>query len=184
MRFTDYGDTITDAETGLEWTKAETKLPWQAGLDWCAALRTGWHDDWRMPTIQEWVAVLDYTRYEPAADPMLGLRAASIYWSASTSALYPSLAWYVRTFYGYADSSNKTDDLYVRAVRAGSRPFGHLPDDAPVTQAQLRAALAESPEALRQAEARRDAAEGVLATLRDEVAYLKSQIAKVRAVVK
>ncbi len=49
--------------------------------------------------------------------------AASYYWSASTYAINPTLAWYVYTYNGFADGNliyTKTFNLFVRAVRSGS----------------------------------------------------------------
>ena len=184
MRFIDNGDTITDTATGLEWTKADTKATWQAGLDWCAALRTGGHAGWRMPTIRELLTLVDYERVNPAADPALGVQSGN-YWSSSTYQYSPGNAWLVDFYDGDTSAGTKTNSYYVRGVRAGSRSFDHSTDDAPVTRRELREALeGRGCEAVRQADAKRAAAEGALATLRDEVAYLKSQIAKARAVLK
>jgi len=185
VRFIDNGDTITDTATGLEWTKADapSRLSWQAGQDWCAGLRIGGHEDWRMPTIRELLTLVDYERCKPAADPALGLQSYD-YWSSSTYQGSPGNAWVVYFFGGDTNADFKTLNGYVRGVRAGSRPFDHL-DDAPVTRRELREALeGRGCEAVRQADAKRAAAEGALATLRDEVAYLKSQIAKARVALK
>ena len=49
-----------------------------------------------------------------------GANASSNYWSATTIANNPTNAWNVNTNNGNVNNNNKTNDLYVRAVRAGS----------------------------------------------------------------
>ena len=46
--------------------------------------------------------------------------AASNYWSSSTFAGDPTFAWFVNFNFGYVFAFNKSNTLYVRAVRGGS----------------------------------------------------------------
>lgn len=84
------------------------------------------HCDWRLPTIEELLGIVDLGAAGcGAGSPCLGTGflpdAASSYWSASTLAPFPNLAWLLYTYYGSADFNfTKTYDLYVRAVRSGS----------------------------------------------------------------
>ncbi len=49
-----------------------------------------------------------------------GATASSNYWSASTNAGNPNNAWNANFNNGNVNNNNKTNDNYVRAVRAGS----------------------------------------------------------------
>jgi len=59
----------------------------------------------------------------PCVDPdfaaLAGPTAASFYWSASSSAAFPSLAWLASFNNGSVVSFFKANDLFVRAVRVG-----------------------------------------------------------------
>jgi hypothetical protein len=54
-------------------------------------------DDWRIPNVRELHSIVDYGRSSPSIDPIFGPTpsSASVYWSPSSFALNPSLAWIV-----------------------------------------------------------------------------------------
>jgi hypothetical protein len=106
-----------------------------------AALNTanyGGHNDWRVPTRLELEGILDLADMTPPVvnvafqgascgavctdvnDPACSCTQSYDYWSASTYAPSPILAWVVNFSDGFVDFSSKTNDLYVRAVRSGS----------------------------------------------------------------
>jgi hypothetical protein len=63
--FTDNGDdTVTDAATGLVWTKGDSGsgMTWEDALAYAENLVFGGHDDWRLPNAKELQVILDYTR--------------------------------------------------------------------------------------------------------------------------
>lgn len=79
--FTDNGDgTVTDASSGLMWSKADNgkAISWQDALAYAqTANAEGYlgHDDWRLPNVKELQAIVDYTRSpdttnSPAIDPV------------------------------------------------------------------------------------------------------------------
>jgi hypothetical protein len=86
------------------------------------------HCDWRLPKVNrdgdpaelETILLAPYpcVRF-PCIDPIFGPTAAFTYWSATTIAVNPALAWYVDFFSGGVGFGNKDFDRYVRAVRAG-----------------------------------------------------------------
>lgn len=104
--------------TPLEWSKSSTeRMTWDEALAWCKALRERNLNDWRGPTIQELVTLVNYDRCNPACD--LEDTASNGYWSASTYATNPTYAWLVNFYSGIVDGSAKTVSYYVRAVRGG-----------------------------------------------------------------
>ncbi len=98
--FHDNGDsTITDLNTGLMWTKADSHL----GMNWPDAL--AWvqtknaqnylgHNDWRLPTAKELQSLVDYRRapavtHSPAIDPLFQTTALPdgdypFFWTSTT----------------------------------------------------------------------------------------------------
>ena len=60
-----------DAANGLEWDISDfggKEFTFDKAQKACAELRTGEHSDWRLPTIQELLTLVDYTRSDPAID--------------------------------------------------------------------------------------------------------------------
>lgn len=111
------GDECPGGHTPLEWgPTAPRRMTWQEAMDWCAALREGGHDDWRLPTIQELTSVIDYTRCNPACAPALGM-AAFTHWSSTTFAYNPLYAWLVHFDDGLVSAYYKGYGGHVRAVR-------------------------------------------------------------------
>ena len=114
--------TITDTQTGLMWQRdvSMARYTWDQALAYVHSLRLAGRSDWRLPTVQELVNIIDYTRCNPAIDPIFSPTVAGYYWSATTHATYPSDAWVVDFFNGDVFFDNKDNTYYVRAVRAGS----------------------------------------------------------------
>jgi hypothetical protein len=81
------------------------------------------HCDWRLPTIVELQTIFDATQGScndgsgACIDPAFGPTPAGYYWSATSSAGFPTEAWYL--WVGGVDFTYKPSGLYVRAVRGG-----------------------------------------------------------------
>ena len=101
--FVDNGDgTISDLATGLIWQAADsgTGLDWPSALNYCEALETGGHADWRLPNAKELQSIVEYGRSpestnSAALDPIFGATQISneagqadyaAYWSSTTHA--------------------------------------------------------------------------------------------------
>ena len=127
-RLTVDGDTVHDARTGLIWSR--TSLPagrcnWKDAHEAAAGCTLGGFSDWRLPTIQELLSIVDYERSEPAIDPVFEC-GDSWYWTSTPLKSSPSVyAWFV--FFSGGDSGwgDQGDEGFVRAVRPG-QIVGHL----------------------------------------------------------
>jgi len=119
-RFIDNGDgTISDTKTGLLWQKSddEVRRTWHVAKEYAETLTLAEHSDWRLPTIEELIGIIDYKCYDPACASIFTCR-SSHYWSGSTCAGYTYYAWAVHFYVGYVYAYDKTfNDFYVRCVR-------------------------------------------------------------------
>jgi hypothetical protein len=94
---------VRDNETGLLWAASPfaSRMKWDAAKEACAALGT----DWRLPTIQELLSLVDYTRSEPAIDTTFFRDVPKDdcwwFWSSTPDASAPAdYAWVVYFSYG------------------------------------------------------------------------------------
>ena len=76
------------------------------------------HCDWRLPGIDELKTIVD-CGFSPCIDPVFGPTAASFYWSSTSIASGPTLAWFVDFLNGIVLLDSKPFDYHVRAVRGG-----------------------------------------------------------------
>ncbi|OAD23534.1 protein containing DUF1566 [Candidatus Thiomargarita nelsonii] len=139
-RYIDKGDgTVTDNRTGLFWLKKANcfgRQNWETAMLRAAKLahgQCGLNDrskagDWRLPSKNEWKAMVDDRFRKPAfsnatgtgqwkeGDALTGVQ-SSWYWSSSASST--SSAWSVTLYDGSVYSSDKTFTNYVWPVRGG-----------------------------------------------------------------
>lgn len=64
------GEVVYDRATHLSWQRSDDgkTRDWQQALAYCANLKLGGHDDWRLPNVKELENIVDYTRHAPALD--------------------------------------------------------------------------------------------------------------------
>ena len=121
-RFFEYTDSVFDKTTGLLWTKANVgskPMNWKDAKASAEAVRIGDATDWRLPTIQELLTLVDYDRHDPAIDPVFKCD-SDWYWTSTVPAASPSdCAWIVSFYNGYSGWGNQSSECPVRAVRAG-----------------------------------------------------------------
>lgn len=111
-----------DAANGLQWDVGDfggKEFTFDKAQKACAELRTGGHSDWRLPTIQELLTLVDYTRSEPAIDKEFFPNCQSRYYRTSTPyAPLSGCAWGVGFDHGDSGGLPHGNDYLVRAVRA------------------------------------------------------------------
>lgn len=110
---------ISTIGNGLYWLDSSpNKMSFQGAQDyavWCnKELREGFND-WRVPSIEELISLIDFSKSNPAS--FLHDMQSSSYWSASSLAPDPTYAWIVDFYSGYVSTDDKTGNSYVRLVR-------------------------------------------------------------------
>jgi len=144
-RFVDNGDgTVTDFCTGLMWQKEtadvnengevdyplpgdrinwQDRISWQTALKYCENLDFAGYHDWRLPNLRELQSIVDYGRGAPSTDPVFGPSEEFWYWSSTSYADGPRMAWVVNLGGASSDagsvgvSAKDASAQYVRAVR-------------------------------------------------------------------
>lgn len=113
---------VYDTLTQLTWTRQVLDcgaVPHEKAMAAASAVRLFGYSDWRAPTIQEQLSIIDYTRYDPALDTAHFDGPADWCWT-STVAKYPSgYAWSVDLDDGNSFRDFQAFHFLVRAVRAG-----------------------------------------------------------------
>lgn len=150
--FTDNGDgTVTDTVTGLMWDKcswgqsntstcgggAATWHTWAAALGVAVTANNASHrgyTDWRLPNANELESLADRTVSSPAINTTAFPNTVSDwYWTSTTAAPDPAVAWGVGFGYGYTDADSKAYTHCVRLVRSGQSfdPFDSMAGTTP-----------------------------------------------------
>ena len=80
----------------------------------------GGFSDWRLPTTEELLSIVDYERYDPSIDTTYFPNTKLwYYWSSTTKVRFVDRAWRVSFEDGGDDWDYKRNSRYVRAVRGG-----------------------------------------------------------------
>ncbi len=89
-------------------------------LDALKSVDFGGSSDWRLPTLKELVTLHDYSRIDPSINPSFFPESGSFcYWSSTTYAGNPSLAWRACFYICGEGNWGKSTRNSVRAVRGG-----------------------------------------------------------------
>ncbi len=121
-RFIDCGDgTIKDTKTRIMWQKegSTERMKWADTEAYCKNSNVGGYDDWRMPEVEELSSLVDYTRREPAINPLFKCESAG-YWSKTkyvSAAVPDDYAWVVSFYNGDVSSNFRYYAYYVRPCR-------------------------------------------------------------------
>ncbi len=90
---------------------------WQQALQYCAQLNGG--QDWRLPTREELLALVDWQQRTPAVPEALrSVTKNNVYWSATTSVDEPDKAYYVSMFSGFSYPNKKIIQGFVRCIKS------------------------------------------------------------------
>lgn len=114
---------IKDTSTRLLWEDTphvrEAKITQPRARSYCSELRLGDFQDWRLPTIQELLTIIDYRRTSPALMKAFNyVEDESFYWSQTVVADESDAFWGVNFKRGASSKASEYYDRYVRCVRS------------------------------------------------------------------
>ena len=112
---------VTDNATQMMWQDNEytltVKRSWQNAIKECEASELGGYTDWRLPTKQELVTIVDSTKKDIKLDEAFKNRSSYVYWSSSKPKGNLPLAWRVDFDDGKAHWGAQRFAFLVRCVR-------------------------------------------------------------------
>ena len=113
---------VVDTARGLMWSRrpiSAARMTFAEAEAACKACMLDGHTDWRLPTREELVSIVDYGRYNPAIDQELFPDTPPNYfWSSSPDASDPDVAWVVIFSHGFVHLDYRHYNAFVRAVRS------------------------------------------------------------------
>ncbi|TFG64752.1 MAG: DUF1566 domain-containing protein [Nitrospirales bacterium] len=117
------GAAVLDKETGLVWEQSPqtTTHHWSDARLECMARTVSGRKGWRLPAVNELASLIDMTNTNPAlptGHPFSNVL-PSHYWSATTSANIPTLAWDAHFGNGEVARNTKPSYVFVWCVRGG-----------------------------------------------------------------
>ena len=122
-RFKDNDDgTVTDLYSDLMWLKSpkQVALKYEDAVEYCENLKFKGYEGWRLPTLQEWKAIMDKTRKNPSlppGNPFVNIPTQTGYWSKTKHKFGPLYVWQVTLWYGKAGHLSKKKYGNVWPVR-------------------------------------------------------------------
>ncbi len=132
------GDIVIDNATGLQWQDTiggykpwVTRENYDAGniedttgdtaTTYCVDFSLGGYSDWRLPSIEELLTIVDNSEYSPSlTKDIFDHSNSTVYWSSTPSARISARALSISRGHGYISAlSSKSDSLHVQCVRGG-----------------------------------------------------------------
>ena len=112
--------TITDNLTRLIWQQEDdnSTRTWDDAQTYCSDLDLGDSTAWRVPTKHELESILDYSKKDPAIDPIFIDTSLNDFWTTNVYLSDSLYAWVVGFRTGYSNYRVKTDAYYVRCIHS------------------------------------------------------------------
>jgi hypothetical protein len=115
---------VCDLRTNLTWTRQVLdcgEVNHATAMEAAAAVRLFGATDWRAPTIEEQLSIIDYARAEPALDTTYFDGKHGWAWTSTPAKGLSGYAWGVALDDGSSGRLHQDGGGFVRAVRAGQQ---------------------------------------------------------------
>ncbi len=106
---------VVDNNTGLQWQQnaPATKYTWEGAKNYCSNLTYSGYSDWRLPDPEDFLTIIDHSRYAPAVDTSYFTSMSSssnsvYYWSSKSYRTYEVHLF--NLYYGFIET-NMFDDI-------------------------------------------------------------------------
>lgn len=111
--------TLIDGATGLEWQDtAVSSMNWEDAQEHCLTLFMNYESDWRLPSMQELLTIVDYSETDPTtADNIFHDSSSAYFWTSTSSEYNSSRAWFISFQTGFSGTYDKTGTWPARCVR-------------------------------------------------------------------
>ena len=115
------GNLVKDERNAIYWQDTEdskvSSEDWDDAVLYCDKLVLNGMDKWRLPSFRELFSIMDYTRSNPAINPLFGFVDEGTYWTSTNFSPTSARAWTIdfrtgKTYYNY-----KTTNHAVRCVK-------------------------------------------------------------------
>jgi hypothetical protein len=123
QRFKDNGDgTITDVSTNLMWMQSSKRIAvsYEEAEEYCSTLTQAGYSGWRLPTAQEWKAIIDESQQNPSlpkGHPFRNIMVSVLHWSKTKDANIAGRMYVADLFTGKVGAQSKSKDYIVWPVR-------------------------------------------------------------------
>lgn len=112
---------ITDKKNMIYWqdnpSSKATSEDWDDAILYCKTLEINGKKNWRLPTFDELLSIVDYSRVNPAINPIFEEVAEGTYWTATNFSPTDARAWTIHFSTGKSYYSYKTTNHAVRCVK-------------------------------------------------------------------
>jgi len=114
-------NSVTNIRMKLVWQDnsivKSSKKNWEAAVKYCKNLSLDRYSDWRLPSYDELLTIVDYSKRDPAIVDGFRNVASDFYWSETEYTSDPGYVWTVYFEFGITDHDAKSYEGYVRCVR-------------------------------------------------------------------
>ena len=120
-RWVKMNNIVKDMKQGIVWQDSKStktrKKTWHRGKRYCQNLTLSGARNWRLPTMNELLTIVDYTKHEPAINATFEFtNVMGYYWTSDAVITNDKYAWYVFFQYGLTYTYSKDESCYIRCV--------------------------------------------------------------------